>query len=273
MARGALATKKIIKLKLQLNAAIESIYVHANTLQKQEIFAKYIASTCQKDTSSCTFKDAFSAPKYIVGTWIALGVMFWHEMVGNNAIMLYSNQMLDDMSKEGSALTPRQGTYLIGVVNFLSSATSIFSAKHFTRRSLFIWGHFLMGLSHIAVGVFAYLDQPTAVLMSMLSFIFFFQNSSGCITWLYCSEVAVDLVLGFVGFTGYLVVFILTLTTQFMMESETLHAWGTFWLFGGISLVAALWMHAYLKETKGLNDKQKKELYSKRRKVGEASED
>ena len=96
----------------------------------------------------------------------------------------------------------------------------------------------------------------------MLAFIFFFQNSSGCITWLYCTEVAVDVVLGFVGFTGYLVVFILTLTTQFMMESDTLHAWGTFWMFGSISLISTVWFAVYLKETKYLNDKQKKSLYA-----------
>ncbi len=70
-----------------------------------------------------------------------------------------------------------------------------------------------MGISHTLVGVFAVFDMPTLVLISMLLFIFFFQNSSGCITWLYCSEVAVDVVLGFVGFTGYFVVFILTLCT------------------------------------------------------------
>ena len=102
-------------------------------------------------------KDAFTSPAFKYGTWIALFVMFWHEMVGNNAIMLYSNQMLDDMSAGGSLLTPREGTYLIGVVNFCSSATSVFAAKTFTRRFLFIYGHLFMGLAHMAVGVFAYL--------------------------------------------------------------------------------------------------------------------
>ena len=187
--------------------------------------------------------------------------MFWHEIVGNNAIMLYSNTMLREMSKSGSALSPRQGTYLIGVVNFISSGISIFTAKHFTRRSIFIYGHIAIGVTHILVGLFAYLDQPSLVLVSMLFFVFSFQNSSGCITWLYCAEVAVDVVLGFVGCTGYFVIFLLTLATNFMMKSELLHAWGTFWLFGSSSLVAAVWFAVYLKETKHLNDAQKKTLY------------
>jgi cbb3-type cytochrome oxidase subunit 3 len=46
-----------------------------------------------------------------------------------------------------------------------------------------------------------------------------------------------------------------------MMESPFLHAWGTFWMFGIVSLIAAGWMHVYVKETKYLNDKEKKTLY------------
>jgi hypothetical protein len=46
-----------------------------------------------------------------------------------------------------------------------------------------------------------------------------------------------------------------------MMNSDLLHPWGTFWMFGIISIVATLWMHLYVKETKYLNDKQKKQLY------------
>ena len=151
---------------------------------------------------------------------------------------------------------------MIGVVNFLASGTSIFTAKYFRRRTVFVWGHLAIGLAHMSIGFFAYVEYPNLVLVSMLLFVFFFQNSSGCITWLYCSEVAVDVVLGLVGFSAYFVIFILVLTTNFMMESETLHPWGTFWLFGSLSLAAALWFYLYVKETKHLNDKQKKSLYA-----------
>ena len=69
------------------------------------------------------------------------------------------------------------------------------------------------------------------------------------------AEVAVDVVLGFVGFTGYFVIFLIALLTNFMMESELFHPWGTFWFYAVISLIAALWFYLYLKETKHLNDK------------------
>ena len=52
--------------------------------------------------------EAFTDKEYLAGSWVALLVMFWHEIVGNNAIMLYSNTMLKDMQTKGeSLLTPR----------------------------------------------------------------------------------------------------------------------------------------------------------------------
>ena len=45
------------------------------------------------------------------------------------------------------------------------------------------------------------------------------------------------------------------------MESA-LKPQGVFWLFSGISVFGAIFCYVYIKETKGLNDKDKKMLYS-----------
>ncbi len=95
-------------------------------------------------------------------------------MTGINAIMLYSNTMLENMSKSGSSITPRQGTIIIGTVNFLASATSVFSSRYFTRKFLFISGYLGMGIAHIAVGVSAYYNYPTLVLVFISIFILVF---------------------------------------------------------------------------------------------------
>ena len=118
-----------------------------------------------------------------------------------------------------------------------------------------------MGLCHLGIGLFILINMPTMALVAILLFLFCFQNTSGAITWLYCSEVAVDSALGFVGTSGYACIFVLTLTIQPMFESPLGQA-GTFFIFGVISLLGAVWCHIYLKETsQGLNDKEKKELY------------
>lgn len=139
-------------------------------------------------------------------------VMFWHQSIGMGAINMYSNKLLENMQGSGAWLTPRQGTYLIGIVNFISSAAGVLTSKSFTRRFLLIYGHFVMGLANIGVGLCAFYDYPNAVLAFILTFVIFFQSTSGCITWPYITEVTVDAALGTIGFSGYLTVFILSFT-------------------------------------------------------------
>ena len=56
--------------------------------------------------------------------------MIFHELTGINVIFLYSNTMFKRMDTDGkSGLTPRQGTYLIGLVNFLASGISVFTVN------------------------------------------------------------------------------------------------------------------------------------------------
>jgi hypothetical protein len=118
-----------------------------------------------------------------------------------------------------------------------------------------------MGVAHILVGVSILCAWPNLALGFMLVFMWIFQNSSGCITWLYCSEVAVDVALGIVGVAGYFSIFWLSLMTQPLMNSA-IHQSGTFFLFGIISIIASCWCFFFLKETSGgLTDRQKKSLY------------
>ena len=145
--------------------------------------------------------------------------MALHELTAINAILLYSNTIIAGFP-EGSAITPRIGTYLIGIFNFISSCVSICAGRILSRRFLFIGGHFSMGLCHLAIGLFILLEKPVIALCSIFAFLYCFQNTSGAITWLYCSEVAVDSALGFVGTSGYAAIFVLTLTIQPLMNSS-----------------------------------------------------
>ena len=105
-----------------------------------------------------------------------------------------------------------------------------------------------MGICHLLIGLFILINWNNMALAAILAFLFCFQNTSGAITWLYCSEVAVDSALGFVGTSGYAAIFVLTLTINPLMDSSIGQA-GTFFIFGIISLIGAVWCYIYLKET------------------------
>eukprot|EP00352_Strombidinopsis_acuminata_P005656 CAMPEP_0176351248 /NCGR_PEP_ID=MMETSP0126-20121128/10081_1 /TAXON_ID=141414 ORGANISM="Strombidinopsis acuminatum, Strain SPMC142" /NCGR_SAMPLE_ID=MMETSP0126 /ASSEMBLY_ACC=CAM_ASM_000229 /LENGTH=148 /DNA_ID=CAMNT_0017701661 /DNA_START=644 /DNA_END=1090 /DNA_ORIENTATION=+ len=66
----------------------------------------YIYRHSNKKTVVVATKEAFYGPRYKNGTWVALAVMFFHEMTGNNVVLLYSNTILTDMNPDGN-LTPR----------------------------------------------------------------------------------------------------------------------------------------------------------------------
>ena len=65
----------------------------------------------------------------------------------------------------------------------------------------------------------------------MLLYLFVIQNTCSAITWLYCSEIAVDVSLGFVGMCGYFMTFLLTFGIK-QMEASFLGLAGTFYLLG-----------------------------------------
>ena len=99
-------------------------------------------------------------------------IMALHELTAINAILLYSNTIIEEMPD--SSLTPREGTYLIGIFNFIASCVSLYSAKAFTRRFLFIGGHAAMGICHLCIGLFILLEMSIWALISIFVFLFAF---------------------------------------------------------------------------------------------------
>lgn len=63
---------------------------------------------------------------------------------------------------------------MIGIVNFFASAAGVWTSKTFTRRFLLIYGHFVMGVANIGVGLAAFYQYPNAVLAFILVFVIFF---------------------------------------------------------------------------------------------------
>lgn len=135
---------------------IKRIYREASgePIDAEEI-ADQLTRSVQTQTSEVSIRDAFLSPIYKSGSGVALMIMALHELTAINAILLYSNTIIDDMP-DGS-ITPRQGTYLIGVFNFFASCCSIYAGKTFSRRFLFICGHLSMGVCHLFVALFIFM--------------------------------------------------------------------------------------------------------------------
>jgi len=159
-------------------------------------------------------------PRYRSATWVALIIIIFHELSGINAVLAYSHTMLQKMDVDGKAfITPKQGTYLIGLTNYFGSLIAIYPVKTFTRRNLLIVGHIFIALAHFLVGMFAEYNLHTLALVSILFFIISFSTTDGPIGFMYATEVVVDSALGLCYFALIGSILVLQLTTNFMMDS------------------------------------------------------
>lgn len=77
---------------------------------------------------------------------------------------------------------------------------------------------------------------------------------------MYAAEVAVDTALGLCVLALFLSLLEKAITMEFMVHSA-MGAPGMFFILGGVTLLGSAFIQIFVKETKGLSDKQKKQLY------------
>lgn len=183
-----------------------------------------------------------------------------HELAGVNIIYMYSNVILKQVFGPGSFFTPRTGTYLIGMVNLLSFAMATWTVKSFGRKPLLFWGHIGIGISHALIGAFILAGFDFGVVIMICVFIFIYANTSGPIAWVYLAETCTDIGIGLGLLTLWAVVFIQMLTTPALMNSALTPA-GVFFLMSFLSICAAGFIKYWIRETRGLTDKEKRSVF------------
>jgi len=85
-------------------------------------------------------------------TWVNLVYIVLHGLLGQGVIIMYSNQILQDLP--GGYLSARQSTYLVGIVNLMAAALSIQVVRSFGRIPLLAFGHFSIAIVHALIGYF-----------------------------------------------------------------------------------------------------------------------
>ena len=109
------------------------------------------------------------------------------------------------------------------------------------------------------MAICAYNEYNFAAIMILLVFILLFQLSQGPLFWIYSAEVCHDQAFGIVTFGIFLNLFIISIVTEYMIAGMGSH--GLFYFYGGMTFLGGLFVHFFVKETRGLNEMQKKQLY------------
>ena len=215
-----------------------------------------IEQNIEKNSSSISMADLLT-PYFWKPLAISLGLMFFQNMSGMSAIILYSTNIL---ASAGFVDNPRIPTIIVGAVLVASTALSCVLIDLIGRRVLLVVSGVFVTVSSVALGVHYYL---TAVehhdrlhwlpLLSVVVFITFFSLGWGSIPNIIMSEInpvkTRSVAAGVCICFSWLMVF--SISKGFLALEKAITAYGTFWLFGGFSFVGTAFMWFNLPETKG----------------------
>lgn len=201
---------------------------------------------------------------------IGVGLAVFQQITGINAVIYYADKIFAAAGFATPADQAAATTWAIGGVNVLATFVAVAYVDRFGRRPLLLAGLVGMGTSLATVG-FAFHHMlgagggrgtvptgPTSAagvvtLVALVVFIASFAFSLGPVVWTVINEIfpsrvrgrAVAVATAANWFSAWLVSqFFLTLT-------DSIGTSATFWLFAGFSLVAYVWVHRYVPETKG----------------------
>lgn len=190
---------------------------------------------------------------------ISLGLMFFQQLCGINAVIFYSTDIFRD-AKTG--IDANLSTIVVGIMQVVATFVSVLVVDKLGRRLLLLASASIMALSTICMGVYFYMQEqdPESVttlgwlpVCSLCIFIIMFSLGFGPVPWLMMGEVFASNIKGvagsIAGTTNWLLAFIVTKT--FVNLKTALGTGQTFWLYAGITIVGAIFVFFLVPETKG----------------------
>lgn len=230
-----------------------------NELKKSQIEA-------DKTATNSAFKDLFQKSS-IKPLMISLGLMFFQQMSGINAVIFYTVTIFQDA---GSTIDENLCTIIVGAVNFLSTFVATVLIDRLGRKVLLYVSNAAMIVTLMILGAFFYLKSQHYNLenygwLPLASFVIFvvgFSLGFGPIPWLMMGEIlpakirgsAASVVTAFNWSCTFLV------TKTFVNIIETIGSHGAFWLFGSVCVIGMVFVKMFVPETQGqsLEDIEKK---------------
>ncbi|KAK9459490.1 MFS monosaccharide transporter [Lipomyces oligophaga] len=202
-------------------------------------------------------------------THIGIGLMFFQQFCGINALIYYSPTLFQTMG-----LGYNMRLIMAGALNSLQAvgtATGFITMESIGRRKLLLGGAAIMGVSHIIIAVLVglYSDSwPThnAEAWTSVAFLFFFMFGYaacwGPVPWAMPAEIFPSSLrakgVALSTCSNWFNNFIIGLITPPMIDGA---GFGTYVFFGAFSILAGIWTFFFVPETKGVTLEQMDKLF------------
>lgn len=204
---------------------------------------------------------------------IVTGVLLsaFQQLVGINVVLYYAPEIFKSMGS--GTETALLQTIVVGIVNLSFTTLAIMTVDRFGRKPLLIIGALIMATSMIVLGTSFALDLSGMLkLVCMLTYTAGFAMSWGPVCWVLLSEMFPNSVRSTVMAVAvaaqWVSNFLVSWTFPIMDKNETLVAYFnhgfSYWVYGGLGIVAALFVWKFIPETKGVSLEKMEELWSKK---------
>ena len=191
---------------------------------------------------------------------IFIGIMLsvFQQFVGINVVLYYATAIFQGMGLTTNASLFQ--TIIVGFVNLTFTVVAIFTVDRFGRRPLQIIGALVMAVAMISLGADFWLGGKGMVaLVCMLAYTAGFAVSWGPVTWVLLSEIfpnqirgkAMAVAVAAQWIANYLVSWSFPILDQNPYLTQHFHHGFAYWIYGGMSILAALFMWRMVPETKG----------------------
>ncbi|CDW71496.1 sugar transporter family protein [Stylonychia lemnae] len=248
----------IIKKQIgKAKKAIRQIYHYSHT--EQEVL-EYLQKSLHLDTLEVSYRKAVISPKYRRGTLVLIVLAVMHQISGYQQVNLLSRYLLRNISSSGhTTMNSNENNWLIASLILVASLVSIEITRRFERKTVLIAGYCILTLFNIVIGIGVASEAAYFSYVCALTFIIVFQLLNGQIIWLYIVEVSVEINLGMSSLVQWITLIVVTFGTPQLVKG--MHS-PIYFVASGICAFGAIFCYKFVKETKGLTDKQKKNLYA-----------
>jgi SP family xylose:H+ symportor-like MFS transporter len=191
---------------------------------------------------------------------IFIGIMLsvFQQFVGINVVLYYASNIFRNLGfpPESSLFQ----TIIVQSVNLLFTIVAILYVDKIGRKPLMIIGALGMAISMFALGIAFYLQSLGLIaLLFMLTYTASFAISWGAVTWVLLSEIFPNSIRGAMSIAvaaQWIANFIISQTFPMMNDNRVLtdlfHHGFSYWIYGAMGILAALFVWKLVPETKGL---------------------
>lgn len=190
---------------------------------------------------------------------ISLGLMFFQQLSGINAVIFYTGFIF---TAADTGIDATIATIIVGVMQVIATFVASMVIDKLGRRIMLLISVAIMAVCSILLGIFFFLSQrnPADVenlgwlpIVSLSIFIVMFSIGFGPIPWVMIGELFAPDVKGvaasLAGAFNWILAF--AITKSFVDLREAIGIGETFWLFAGMSVLGTVFVFFFVPETKG----------------------